>query len=55
MFVYAFIGMNICSAEHLAGWGKSPQESQEGAFVVGFPILIASHTWAVTVKWSWST
>lgn len=52
MYVYAFISMNIHSAEHLAGWGKSLQESQERAFVVGFLILIAYHTWAVAVKWS---
>lgn len=55
MYVYAFISMHICSAEHSAGWSKSLQESQEGAFVVDFLIGIAYRAWAVTAEWSWST
>lgn len=55
MFVYAFISIHIRSAEHLSAWSKSLQESQEGAFVGDFLILIAYHAWAVTAEWSWST
>lgn len=54
MYVYVFINMHICSAEHLTGWDQSVQESQKGAFVVDFLIVIAYHTWAVTVEWSCS-
>lgn len=55
MYVYVFINTHICSAEHLAGWNQSVQQSQKEAFVVDFLIVIAYRTWTVTVEWSCSS